>query len=116
SRRPASDRSSSSLTWRRGPRGLLSFPTRRSSDLGRGVRRHDDHLIGGARVGAGERGIVATDLRACPLRMIEKVEVVDRHDAGRVDRKSTRLNSSHVKISYAVFCLKKKISVLRSTA
>src|SRR5690606_42018856 len=27
---------------------------------------------------------------------------------GVVDRKSTRLNSSHVKISYAVFCLKKK--------
>src|SRR5436309_6455665 len=27
----------------------------------------------------------------------------------RTDRKSTRLNSSHVKISYAVFCLKKKI-------
>ena len=26
------------------------------------------------------------------------------------DRKSTRLNSSHVQISYAVFCLKKKIS------
>src|SRR3989442_7575919 len=26
------------------------------------------------------------------------------------DRKSTRLNSSHVRISYAVFCLKKKIS------
>src|SRR5690606_6678844 len=28
--------------------------------------------------------------------------------AGQRDRKSTRLNSSHVKISYAVFCLKKK--------
>src|SRR5215475_15272076 len=28
--------------------------------------------------------------------------------AGCPDRKSTRLNSSHVKISYAVFCLKKK--------
>src|SRR5690625_1344715 len=28
--------------------------------------------------------------------------------AGRQDRKSTRLNSSHVAISYAVFCLKKK--------
>src|SRR5215475_11674356 len=28
--------------------------------------------------------------------------------AGDADRKSTRLNSSHVKISYAVFCLKKK--------
>src|SRR5690606_41103495 len=30
-----------------------------------------------------------------------------RHADGQ-DRKSTRLNSSHVKISYAVFCLKKK--------
>src|SRR5690606_26832608 len=29
-------------------------------------------------------------------------------EIGRQDRKSTRLNSSHVKISYAVFCLKKK--------
>src|SRR5690606_40501332 len=29
-------------------------------------------------------------------------------DGDQVDRKSTRLNSSHVKISYAVFCLKKK--------
>src|SRR5438270_9607011 len=29
-------------------------------------------------------------------------------DAGRRDRKSTRLNSSHSQISYAVFCLKKK--------
>src|SRR5256885_11091174 len=28
--------------------------------------------------------------------------------AGRADRKSTRLNSSHLVISYAVFCLKKK--------
>src|SRR4051812_49739439 len=31
----------------------------------------------------------------------------DRH-AARIDRKSTRLNSSHMSISYAVFCLKKK--------
>src|SRR2546427_7138489 len=29
-------------------------------------------------------------------------------DAGEQDRKSTRLNSSHSQISYAVFCLKKK--------
>src|SRR5438874_7785856 len=28
-----------------------------------------------------------------------------------IDRKSTRLNSSHVEISYAVFCLKKKIDI-----
>src|SRR5256885_12438981 len=31
-----------------------------------------------------------------------------RHRAGCPDRKSTRLNSSHLVISYAVFCLKKK--------
>src|SRR5690606_41221278 len=31
-----------------------------------------------------------------------------KEEVGDVDRKSTRLNSSHVKISYAVFCLKKK--------
>src|SRR5690349_23752009 len=29
-------------------------------------------------------------------------------EENRIDRKSTRLNSSHVEISYAVFCLKKK--------
>src|SRR5690606_41230728 len=33
--------------------------------------------------------------------------VVEVGPAGPADRKSTRLNSSHVKISYAVFCLKK---------
>src|SRR5436305_10017914 len=33
---------------------------------------------------------------------------VARGATGRQDRKSTRLNSSHVRISYAVFCLKKK--------
>src|SRR6202521_5215244 len=30
-----------------------------------------------------------------------------------LDRKSTRLNSSHLRISYAVFCLKKKIDVVQ---
>ena len=34
------------------------------------------------------------------------IEIYDMHNI--VDRKSTRLNSSHVSISYAVFCLKKK--------
>src|SRR5688572_31459355 len=39
---------------------------------------------------------------------IELVQaVLDLHD-GDIDRKSTRLNSSHSQISYAVFCLKKK--------
>src|SRR5690606_41681643 len=36
------------------------------------------------------------------------VEIADSLGERGGDRKSTRLNSSHVKISYAVFCLKKK--------
>src|SRR5690606_42015995 len=39
-----------------------------------------------------------------------------RSQAKRLDRKSTRLNSSHVKISYAVFCLKKKTTQTRTHA
>src|SRR5688572_31651275 len=39
----------------------------------------------------------------------ERAEVPRSRDlTGRRDRKSTRLNSSHSQISYAVFCLKKK--------
>src|SRR2546430_6305815 len=43
----------------------------------------------------------------------EKLAWANRHylkmaDSERIDRKSTRLNSSHSQISYAVFCLKKK--------
>src|SRR3712207_7044964 len=41
------------------------------------------------------------------LREGERVHRVDRLE-GLEDRKSTRLNSSHANISYAVFCLKKK--------
>src|SRR6266496_4792215 len=37
-----------------------------------------------------------------------RVALRPAHGAPRADRKSTRLNSSHVEISYAVFCLKKK--------
>src|SRR5690606_22428015 len=40
------------------------------------------------------------------------IDVVDELDS--LDRKSTRLNSSHVKISYAVFCLKKKKKITKS--
>src|SRR5436309_8280516 len=40
---------------------------------------------------------------------VTSAEVPQRDgEVARIDRKSTRLNSSHVKISYAVFCLKKK--------
>src|SRR5437773_9077902 len=38
-----------------------------------------------------------------------KAPIVKRSNPTREDRKSTRLNSSHITISYAVFCLKKKI-------
>src|SRR3712207_7820490 len=38
----------------------------------------------------------------------EEPIVLQRSRAVRLDRKSTRLNSSHANISYAVFCLKKK--------
>src|SRR5690606_40752470 len=51
--------------------------------------------------------------RVPPLRCPMRCWVPSRwpspsHPAAHRDRKSTRLNSSHVKISYAVFCLKKK--------
>src|SRR5690606_39640756 len=44
----------------------------------------------------------AVDQALAQLLVGQPLEVI------RQDRKSTRLNSSHVKISYAVFCLKKK--------
>src|SRR3712207_7713166 len=43
------------------------------------------------------------------LHVADRVDVDQRADPGdQQDRKSTRLNSSHANISYAVFCLKKK--------
>src|SRR5207253_10918316 len=44
--------------------------------------------------------------KACMIRHRNYYAMVD--EVRQVDRKSTRLNSSHVAISYAVFCLKKK--------
>src|SRR3989442_9314947 len=46
----------------------------------------------------------------CSLDPLERIGDSIHHDIGPcpLDRKSTRLNSSHVRISYAVFCLKKK--------
>src|SRR5256885_6806015 len=42
-----------------------------------------------------------------PLDLLRRAGVAD-DDRPELDRKSTRLNSSHLVISYAVFCLKKK--------
>src|SRR5690606_41870231 len=47
--------------------------------------------------------------RPCPVRPGRRRR--ERRRAAGLDRKSTRLNSSHVKISYAVFCLKKKKNI-----
>src|SRR5256885_10007124 len=60
-----------------------------------------------------ERGGVAAQLRGAALALGElfrsglRGRTPGRHFLGQ-DRKSTRLNSSHLVISYAVFCLKKK--------
>src|SRR5262245_66678480 len=57
---------------------------------------------------AAEVGIVVAAL-AQPRPMTECAQVADAEPAmAAQDRKSTRLNSSHLGISYAVFCLKKK--------
>src|SRR2546430_12476708 len=55
------------------------------------------------------------DLADRELRVGAGVANIDRRDQVE-DRKSTRLNSSHSQISYAVFCLKKKNKVFSSLA
>src|SRR5690625_5633645 len=81
------------------PRHLLSFPTRRSSDLEnyKGLKR--------ARIVTNCRSGLNTVNRSTPAAN-PRTSIHAGIDP--LDRKSTRLNSSHVAISYAVFCLKKK--------
>src|SRR5438105_7851460 len=75
------------LCWFVDRRDLHSFPTRRSSDLSNARVRHraQEELAEQHALGTIVFGVLRT-----------------------ADRKSTRLNSSHEWISYAVFCLKKK--------
>src|SRR5438874_12312533 len=78
------------LMLRRPPRStLFPYTTLFRSGAGRALRRVTRV---GTRVYRGARGAA----RGGPVR----------------DRKSTRLNSSHVEISYAVFCLKKKKKII----
>src|SRR5207302_8148193 len=58
----------------------------------------EDELYG---LGVEWRAVVERHVRA----ELERVGEAVPRDVPRLDRKSTRLNSSHVKISYAVFCL-----------
>src|SRR4051812_49930325 len=71
---------------------------------------------------SGAEGLEHARVRACDRLAAQRTapraaeqhrgEVVDR-TARPTDRKSTRLNSSHMSISYAVFCLKKKKNTSR---
>src|SRR5690606_40309464 len=54
-----------------------------------------------------KQGYTANDLPKV-IKQAVFLLVTEAYDRRDKDRKSTRLNSSHVKISYAVFCLKKK--------
>src|SRR5690606_39534027 len=88
---------------------LLSFPTRRSSDL-LGRRWCAGQCLDGHRrqredIGRERGGTSGHQLR-CSVSGGQLLSLP--HPVGAEDRKSTRLNSSHVKISYAVFCLKKE--------
>src|SRR2546429_4273699 len=84
---------------RRPPRSTL-FPYRRSSDLGDQPLERRLRRLRGAKTDVRRAGRFASDADVSPGR-------------GLGDRKSTRLNSSHGYISYAVFCLKKKKNTSR---
>src|SRR3712207_7785534 len=92
---------------RRPPRSTL-FPTRRSSDL--------LYIANGittirAMLGAPNQLVLRDRLAANELlgpTMYVAAPSLNGRSAPNPDRKSTRLNSSHANISYAVFCLKKK--------
>src|SRR5438067_11980427 len=60
----------------------------------------------------GERVVVEPPRRKAHFERARSGRQLDRRQRGAADRKSTRLNSSHVSISYAVFCLKKKKIIL----
>src|ERR1039458_10710650 len=64
-------------------------------------------LFNGTRVEASASHLSKVASPRCAVGMIFRARQVDAGFAA-LDRKSTRLNSSHLGISYAVFCLKKK--------
>src|SRR5699024_11812490 len=101
------------VSWLRPSRALHSLPTRRSSDLreraaGSVPARGIGPAVEQAARAAHRVGVLIV-LVAVVIAVVVAAAVIGRRrrdPAG--DRKSTRLNSSHVSISYAVFCLKKK--------
>src|SRR5437762_8263962 len=95
---------------------LHSFPTRRSSDLTSlraPLQISSDNKWGHARMALSPDGlhiVCLTDV-SCTLYHVLNGTKLWSFKQGK-DRKSTRLNSSHRCISYAVFCLKKKNGIL----
>src|SRR5947207_4747934 len=90
-------------------RSLHLFPTRRSSDLAvpPALPPLEGYTFEGFRNADGSVGTknilgISTSVQCVAGTMEYAVKRI------RADRKSTRLNSSHTVISYAVFCLKKK--------
>src|SRR5690554_7753074 len=61
-----------------------------------------------AEIAAFDGELAGDGLRLLEFTHLSQEWVSVQPDASYADRKSTRLNSSHVRISYAVFCLKKK--------
>src|SRR5690606_39502498 len=97
-------------------RFLHSFPTRRSSDLP-GIMAQSALFIaiffGVQVIGERDAGVLAKLMvTPTPKAALVTGKAFAAGLRALVDRKSTRLNSSHVKISYAVFCLKKKNKIL----
>src|SRR5207253_10927259 len=95
---------------------LHSFPTRRSSDLPnpdivrRPLKLYESDQVAHQPIPHLRSYLKRShSLRQVRVKMIAASRVDTIYRLGLVrDRKSTRLNSSHVAISYAVFCLKKK--------
>src|SRR5690606_42069973 len=96
----------------RRPTHLPSFPTRRSSDLPGPVVQANaalDYLQEHAADFGGDMSRIFIGGDSAGAQIASQLSaVLSNSELATSDRKSTRLNSSHVKISYAVFCLKKK--------
>src|SRR5699024_12830730 len=94
------------------PPALHSFPTRRSSDLA-GIdpdgRKQGPHAFRSSLASSMVNDNIPYEVVRKTLGHTDQnaIRSYARLDLEQ-DRKSTRLNSSHVSISYAVFCLKKK--------
>src|SRR5258708_30753576 len=92
---------------RRPPRSTL-FPYTtlfRSRHVGAGLFHRDSRLQSGKCI---LTKVAEFRLIAIPLEGQEQGGIIRLIEKAETDRKSTRLNSSHQIISYAVFCLKKK--------